>query len=39
MKELSELGQFDYYGESTGNEGTSFIIDSARVIITFSASE
>ena len=39
LKELSKKGVFDYYGTSTGNDGTSFIIDSAKVIVTLSASE
>jgi len=32
------LGRFDYYGTSTGNDGNTFVIDSGKVIITFSAS-
>lgn len=38
LKELAKMGKFDFYGESTGNDGTTFIIDSAKVIVTFSAS-
>ncbi len=39
LKELAKLGQFNYYGESTGNDGTTFIVDSAKIIVTVSASE
>jgi hypothetical protein len=38
LKTLAKEGQFDYYGESTGNDGNSFVIDSGKVIVTFSAS-
>jgi len=38
LKTLTKLGQFDYYGESTGNDGNTFVIDSGKVIVTFSAS-
>ena len=38
LKELVKLGRFDYYGTSTGNDGNTFVIDSGKVIITFSAS-
>ena len=37
-KALAKLGQFEYYGTSTGNTGTSFVVDSGKVIVTFSAS-
>ncbi len=39
LKTLSKLGMFNYYGESTGNDGSTFIIDSAKIIVTLSASE
>jgi len=39
LKTYSEIGQFDYYGQSTGNDGSTFLIDSAKVIVTFSASD
>ncbi len=38
LKELAKEGQFDYYATSTGNLGTTFVVDSGKVIITFSAS-
>ena len=38
LKALAKLGKFDYFGTSTGNEGTTFKIDSDKVIVTFSAS-
>ncbi len=38
LKALAKLGQFEYYGTSTGNTGTSFVVDSGKVIVTFSAS-
>ena len=37
LKALAKTGKFDYYGKSTGNNGTTFTIDSAKVIVTFSA--
>ena len=39
LKQLAKKGQFNYYGESTGNDGTTFVIDSAKVIVTLSASD
>jgi len=39
LKVYSKIGMFDYYGQSTGNDGTTFIIDSAKVVVTLSASE
>jgi len=39
LKELAKLGQFNFYGESSGSDGTSFFIDSAKIIVTISASE
>jgi len=39
LKAYSKIGQFDYYGEVTGNTGGTFTIDSAKVVITLSASE
>jgi hypothetical protein len=39
LKALTLTGKFDYYGQSTGNEGSDFVIDSGRVIVTFSASK
>lgn len=38
LKALAKTGKFDYYGTSTGNEGTTFKIDSGKVIVTVSAS-
>ncbi|PKK84177.1 MAG: hypothetical protein CVT49_05105 [candidate division Zixibacteria bacterium HGW-Zixibacteria-1] len=38
LKKLVRTGKFDYFGTSTGNLGTSFVIDKGKVIITFSAS-
>ena len=38
LKTLAKTGKFDYYGTSTGSEGSSFLIDSGKVIVTFSAS-
>jgi hypothetical protein len=39
LKTLAKTGKFDYFGTSTGNAGTTFKIDSGKVIVTFSASE
>jgi len=39
LKELAKVGMFDYFGEVTGNTGGTFIIDSAKIIVTVSASE
>ncbi len=39
LKALVKTGKFDYYATSSGNEGTSFKVDSGKVIVTFSASE
>ena len=38
LKRLVRIGQFDYYGTATGGTGAGFKVDSARVIVTFSAS-
>lgn len=38
LKKLVRSGKFDYFGESTGNIGTTFVIDTGKVIITFSGS-
>lgn len=38
MKTLAKKGKFDYFATSTGNTGSTFVIDSAKVIITLSAS-
>jgi hypothetical protein len=38
MKRLVRAGTFDYYGTSTGGTSSGFIVDSAKVIVTFSAS-
>ncbi len=38
LKRLAKLGQFEYFGTSTGNLGTAFVVDSGKVIVTFSAS-
>lgn len=38
LKALTKTGKFDYYGASSGNDGTTFVIDSGKVIVTFSAS-
>ena len=37
LKALAKKGKFDFYATTTGTPGSSFIIDSARVVITFSA--
>jgi len=37
LKTLTKKGKFDFYAETTGTAGTTFIIDSARVVITLSA--
>ncbi len=37
LKTLAKVGQFDFYGTSSGNDGNTFIIDSGKVIVTFSA--
>lgn len=39
LKSLAKTGKFYYWGTSTGSEGSSFVIDSGKVIVTFSASE
>ena len=39
LKELTKTGKFDYYGVSSGNDGSTFVITSAKVIATFSASK
>jgi hypothetical protein len=36
LKKLAKTGQFDFYVTSTGQIGTAFILDSARVIVTLS---
>lgn len=38
LKTLVKKGKFDYYGQSTGNVGTTFVIDKGKVIITLSGS-
>lgn len=38
LKALAKTGKFDYFGTSSGNLGTSFRVDSAKVIVTVSAS-
>lgn len=39
LKELAESGQFHYYGHSSvGGPGAQYFVDSARVIVTLSAS-
>ncbi len=37
LKSLTKTGQFDVYTTSTGTVGSTFVIDSAKVIVTFSA--
>jgi hypothetical protein len=37
LKKLTKTGQFDVYTTSTGTVGSTFVIDSAKVIVTFSA--
>ena len=37
LKALAKTGKFDFYAETTGTAGTTFVIDSARVVITLSA--
>ncbi len=36
LKALAKSGKFDFYGTSSGNTGTTFTVDSAKVIITVS---
>jgi hypothetical protein len=38
LKHYGKLGMFDLYITTSGNVGTTFVIDSARVVITLSAS-
>ncbi len=38
LKTLTKTGKFYYWGQSSGNDGSTFIIDSGRVIVTVSAS-
>ncbi|MBK7140750.1 MAG: hypothetical protein IPH75_01565 [bacterium] len=38
LKALAKIGQFEYYGTSSGNLGNTFVVDSGKVIVTFSAS-
>ena len=37
LKSLSKIGQFDYYGSSSENDGAIFQIDSGKVVVTVSA--
>lgn len=37
LKALARKGMFDYYATSTGSDGTTFVIDSAKIIVTVSA--
>ena len=39
LKTLAEQGQFDFYATSTGDLGSTVILDSIRVILTLTASE
>ena len=39
LKTLAKTGQMDLYGTSTGGVGSTFVIDSIKVVVTFSASE
>jgi len=39
LKHYGKLGMFDFYVTTTGTVGTTFVIDSARVIATISGSE
>ncbi|MCP4703731.1 MAG: hypothetical protein GY865_03900 [candidate division Zixibacteria bacterium] len=39
FKALVKTGKFDYYGYSTTNDGTDFVIEEGTVIATISASE
>ncbi len=39
LKAYAKLGQFNYYGMASGNTGGTFTIDSAKVVVTLSASE
>lgn len=36
LKALAKTGRFDFYGTSTGAVGTTFFLDSAKVIVTVS---
>ncbi len=38
LKALVKTGRFDYYGQSSGSVGTTFIIDKGKVIVTLSGS-
>lgn len=38
LKALVKTGKFDYYGQSSGNDGTTFVIDKGTVIVTVSGS-
>ncbi len=39
LKALTKTGQFDYYGTSSADVDDVFTIDSAKIIVTFSATE
>ena len=38
LKALAKTGKFDFYAETTGTAGTTFVVDSARLVVTLSAS-
>ncbi|MEZ5360220.1 MAG: hypothetical protein R3F48_15490 [Candidatus Zixiibacteriota bacterium] len=39
LKTLAKKGMFDYYATTTGTVGSTFVIDSAKIIVTISASK
>ena len=39
LKSLVKSGKFDFYATTSGTPGTTFVVDSARIIVTLSASK
>ena len=39
LKKLAKTGQMDLYATSTGGVGSTFVIDSIKAVVTFSASD
>jgi hypothetical protein len=39
LKKLVKKGKFDFYATTTGTPGTTFVVDSARIVVTLSASK
>ena len=39
LKKLAKTGQMDFYATSTGGVGSTFVVDSIKVVVTFSASD